>query len=129
MCSTFGQTISTAITFSYVQKKRKYESENAMVPTLNVWSGGFYVLLHCESDILRYSGRIKWDALTIVYLWVILHHRLFLDFPLPEDDQYSCRYLNSAHQQNCGLPFVDDLLYNKHTNNPKLELNLLRNRK
>ena len=31
-------------------------------------------------------------------------------------------YLKSAHQQNCGLPFVDDLLYNKQTNNPKFRI-------
>lgn len=39
-CSMFGQIISTAITFSNVQKER-HESKNAMVLSLNVWSGGF----------------------------------------------------------------------------------------
>ena len=122
MCGTFGQTISTAITFSYVQKKR-HQSKNTMVPTLNVLSGGFYVLLHdCDSDILLYSGRIMWDAHAILYLWVILHHRLFLDFLPPRDGDYSCRYLESAQRQNCGLPFVDNLLYCKHINNPNFRV-------
>ena len=91
-----------------------------MVPTLNVRSGGFYVLSHdCESDIpyiLLYSRKMKWDLHAIVYLWVILHHRLFFDILPPRDGDYSCKYLISAKQQNCGLPFVDNLLYCKHTN-------------
>lgn len=59
-----------------------------------------------------------WGAPAIVYLSVILLHHLFLDFPLPKEDECSCRYLKSAQQQDCGLLFVDNLLYCKHTNNP-----------
>ena len=118
VCNTFGQTVSTAITFSFVQKKR-HESKNAMVPTLNVWAEGFYTLLHdCESDILLYSRRIKWSQHAIVYLWVIPNHRLFLDCPPKKDDRFCCGYLKFPSQCKCGLPFVDNLLYCKHTNNP-----------
>ena len=84
VCSTFGQTVSTAITFSFVQKRR-HQSRNAMVPTLNVLADGFYVLLYdCESDVLVYSRRIQWTPHAILYLWIILHHRLFLDCPPPQ---------------------------------------------
>ena len=118
----FGQIISTAITFSNVQKER-HESKNAMVLSLNVWSGGFYVLMHdCESNILLYYRKIRWSLFFILYLWVILHHRLFLDCPPSKDDDYSCGLLKSARQQNCGLPFLDTLLYCEHTKNPNFRI-------
>ena len=63
-----------------------------------------------------------WNSHAILYLWVILYHRLFLNrIPYQERD-YSCRYLQSAHQEMCGLPFVDNLLDHKHINNPKFRV-------
>lgn len=112
--------MSTAITFSHVQKLK---SKTAMVPTLNVCPEGFYVLIYdCESDALLYSLRMTWSLHSIVYLWVILHHSLFLNrMPNPDQD-YSCGYLKFACREKCGLPFVDNLLDHKHISNPNFRV-------
>ena len=120
MYDTFGQTVSTAITFSHVQKLK---SKTAMVPTLNVWPEGFYVLIYdCESDVLLYSLRMTWSFHSIVYLWVILHHSLFLNHMPNPDQDYSCGYLKIARREKCGFPFVDNLLDHKHINNPNFRV-------
>lgn len=52
------------------------------------------------------------------------HSTSLLSFglPTPKNEDHSCRFLKSAPQKNCGLHFVDNLLYCERTNNPNFRI-------
>ena len=50
--STLGQTVATAITYSFIQRKRHPE-KTPIVPTIHVFLEGFYVFFYdCKCDYL-----------------------------------------------------------------------------
>ena len=54
-----------------------------------------------------------------MYIWLILHHRLFLSWQPKKDTELSCGYLKHSGMHGCGFPFVEDLLYGENIRSAK----------
>ena len=76
-CSGVIQSVATAITFSNIQN-RQHPTKLSCVPTIQVSPFAFHFILYdCHEDVLLF-GSGSWTPANMVFLWAVLHHRLFL---------------------------------------------------
>ena len=87
----FSQAIATAITFSFAYKPH-YSNRGTLFPTIQVSRSGFEIFLYdSETDVLL-MNTFQWLPTTIVYLWAVLHYRLFLTKTTMSSENLTCGY-------------------------------------
>ena len=83
----FSQGFATAVTFSYVYHYVLSEDTASacasFLPTVQVSPRGYQIFIYdCLQDVM-FANNFFWSRRTLVYLWAVLHHRLF--FPVQLD--------------------------------------------
>ena len=84
----FSQGFATAVTFSYVYHYVLSAADTAsactsFLPTVQVSPRGYQIFIYdCLQDVM-FANNFFWSRRTLIYLWAVLHHRLF--FPAQLD--------------------------------------------
>ena len=107
--SYFSQAFATAVTFSYVYHYKLSEETNSacpsFLPTVQVSPRGYQIFIYdCLQDVM-FAGNFFWCRSSLIYLWAILHHRLF--FPTQLDSNLG----NRVTKFGCGgksSPFFEN---------------------
>ena len=107
--SRFSQAFATAVTFSYVYHyKLSAETNSAcasFLPTIQVSPRGYQIFIYdCLQDVM-FANNYFWARSTLIYLWAILHHRLF--FPAQLDSNLGNR-VNKFGYKNNGSPLFEN---------------------
>lgn len=107
--SHFSQAFATAVTFSYVYHyKLSAETNSAcpsFLPTVQVSPRGYQIFMYdCLQDVM-FANNFFWARSTLIYLWAILHHRLF--FPAQLDSNLGNRVTKFGYNNN-GSPLFEN---------------------
>ncbi|XP_068698795.1 uncharacterized protein [Montipora foliosa] len=115
--SHFSQAFATAVTFSYVcHYKLSLESNSAspsLLPTVQLSPRGYQVFIYdCLEDVM-FANSFFWNRWTLIYLWAMLHHRLF--FPAQLDSNLSNRLTKFGYGSDDSSLFENrhELLFGK----------------
>ena len=118
----FSQGFATAVTFSYVYHYMLSADTNSadasFVPTVQVSPRGFQVFIYdCLQDVM-FANNCFWSRPTLIYLWAILHHRLF--FPAQLDSNLANCVAKFGYNNN-GSPLFEnrhELLFGENIRSP-----------
>ncbi|XP_068746482.1 uncharacterized protein [Montipora capricornis] len=109
--SYFSQAFATAVTFSYVYHYKLSAKTNSacpsFLPTVQVSPRGYQIFIYdCLQDVM-FANNFFWTRSTLIYLWAILHHRLF--FPAQLDSNLGNRVTKFGYGNNrYGCPLFEN---------------------